>query len=139
MPHEEIKKARATVARLHNVEADYAAENEIRDSRDVEMWDMPEPPTRSQARPQEETPPVSQDWSGWDSWAEMHVQKGLERAADILGDEVGKVEAKLLKRIKRLETQVGELTAAAEVVERASKEAVVSLPNWRKRNDENAA
>jgi hypothetical protein len=126
--HDTIRKARELLAR--DYEAEFAADNEMRDARHVEMWQLPEDKTRAQAQ---EEPPQMKNWSEWDAWAEAHVQQGLERAADILGDEVGRVEARLVKRIKALEERVGELTAE-QTVERAAAE-IVDLPNWRTKHD----
>jgi hypothetical protein len=131
--HEAIKTARATLKRLDNCESDFQAETEARNARHV-VWHMPPTATPPQAPEETEATQMTQDWSEWDAWAEMHVQQGLERAAAILGDEIGRIERSLLKRIKKLEERVGELRAE-QAVTRAAAE-VVDLPEFlRKRND----
>jgi hypothetical protein len=128
--HDSIRKARQLLTRLEGIEKIFEADARKRDNTFEPLRYMP-PTSREQTK--KETQEMTQDWSGWDSWASAHVQQGLERAAGILGDEVGRVEAKLLKRIKQLEQAVGELRAE-QTVERTAKE-VISLPNWRKQSD----
>jgi hypothetical protein len=122
-----LDQARATLARLEGIESEFAADNEIRDARDAQMWRTPT---------QKETPKMTtQDWSGWNTWAEEHVKRGVEELASIMGEEVGKVERGLLEQIAELREELAQLRAE-QVVERAARnlENVVDLPDWRKRD-----
>jgi len=71
------------------------------------------------------------NWGDWNQWCEAHVESGMQRVAQICGEEVHAIEADLLKRIELLEQKVGELTAESHVRHCAE---VFDLPNWRSRH-----
>jgi len=123
--HPEIKRAREILARRKDVEAEFAAD---RARRELEFI------------PLERTPPLQQssttmthepNWGDWNQWCEAHVESGMQRVAQICGEEVHAIEADLLKRIELLEQKVGELTAESHVRHCAE---VFDLPNWRSRH-----
>jgi hypothetical protein len=107
----------------------WAAENEMRDPFEPLQRAQPQPirtPEPTQAQP---------DWTAWDNWCAAHVQNGLERAAEIFGEEVHEIEADLLKRIELLEQKVGELAAESEVRHCAE---VFDLPDFRRKKNNGA-
>jgi hypothetical protein len=123
-----IARARATVARLDNCEVKFSIDAHKRDNAFEPLRHVCPTAARTQ---EEETQDMTQDWSGWDSWAKWHVERGLERVASVIGEEVAQVESELLKRIRALEQKLGDLSAEAEVRRCAE---VIDLPDWRKTN-----
>ena len=125
-----IEAARTKLRELDEIENKFAADAYKRDNTfEPLVRDMPAHTTQ----PKEEPEMQMNDWSGWDAWAEQHVQQGLERAASILGDEVGKVEAKLLKRICEARGN-GRRATRRQTVTRSAAE-IIDLPDFRKKND----
>jgi hypothetical protein len=121
-----IRKARATLERLDGIEDVFEADNARRDPYVPLRRELPHP--RSTAVTQQPEP----KWDDWNQWAEAHVQRGLERAAEIVGEEVGAIERSLIERIKKLEAEIGELRAE-QTVEHAAK--VVDLPSFLRKRD----
>jgi hypothetical protein len=71
-----IARGRATVERLEAAEDVYAAENAVRDLYQPRREDPP-PPVRVHRREGATDTTPERDWSGWDRWAEAHVENGL--------------------------------------------------------------
>jgi hypothetical protein len=128
-----LADARATLKRLEGCREQFAADNARRDRTFV-----PLPRVCPQATTREEPEPHGQDWSAWNDWCESHVERGLERAADIFGQEIGEIERALLERIESLEIQLGELRAEHEVERAARNQNVVDLPSNFLRRKSNA-
>jgi hypothetical protein len=127
-----IADARATVARITAAECDYAEDAARREWSYTPLEREP-PQSRSNATVTHQTPQPS--WDDWNEWAESHVARGLQAFGDMiaeeLGAEAGLLERRLLDRIEKLESEIGELKAADHV--RRSAE-VFDLPNWRTRS-----
>jgi len=115
-----IEKGRRNVARIEAADAIAQAR------RHVAMWDVRPTPEKKESRMTEP------NWDSWDEWAARHVQNGLEQAAAIFGEEVGLIERYLVKRIEKLEGELGELRAERTVERAAGGDNVVDIPNWRK-------
>jgi len=124
--HPEIQRARDILARRADQEAEFEAYNATRDPY----------------VPLERTPPLQQsgttmtpNWDDdWNQWAESHVQRGLERAAEVLGSEVAEIERALIDRIEKVETELAQMRSEREIVERVAAE-VIDLPDFRKKHN----
>jgi hypothetical protein len=79
-------------------------------------------PKPKPAQPAAMTPDASRTWN---EWARAHTQNATDMLARIIGEECGKIENRLAKRIEAVERELGETRAAAEVERRAK---IVDLP-----------
>jgi hypothetical protein len=135
--HEEIRKAKETLKRLEGIKDVFAADNARRDATFVPLRREPPAPLRSTATVTHETPQLNWE-DDWNAWCESHVARGLERLADVIGQEVGEVERALIARIELLEQKVGEMHAE-RVVESAARDGeVLTIPNWRRKRNATA-
>jgi len=119
--HESIRKARETLARRKDQEAEFEAYNARREYT---------PLVRERPAPIRSTPIMTDtpepDWSGWESWINGH----LENFAEMLGQELSASDRAVNLGLESLEQKLGELLAEREV-ERAAK--VIDLPDFRKK------
>jgi hypothetical protein len=75
--------------------------------------------------------PRPQQVQDWDRWCKTHVNNGLDELARVIGEETGKIEARLNKRISELEAEIGQLRAQTEILRNAAVGAPVDLPGSR--------
>jgi hypothetical protein len=122
-----LAEARRTVARIDRERSAWAEENERRDA-------FVPPLKRSPPRPMRRSEPVTQeqDWSAWDAWCKAHVDAGTAVLARVIGQEVGKIEQRLIERITALEVELA-------VLRNEAKGAVIDLPRLPLRERSNAA
>jgi hypothetical protein len=130
--HDTIKRSRELLARLSNCAAEYAADQEKRNARHADVWQLSEDPRRAQAPTETEEEIMQRNFEGWEEWLDGH----LKNFAQMIGEEIGESDRAINARLAALEQAVGEMKAE-QAVERAAAE-IIDLPDWRTKN-ENAA
>jgi hypothetical protein len=127
MAHPELEKARATLSRRKEIEAEFARDQERR-ANTFEPLDRRDPTAiRTNDMTKQDDP-----WIDWNDWCRAHVDLGMSRVAQVLGSEVGDLERELVTRIELLEEQLGQLRAE-RAVERCAQ--AFDLPNWRSKQN----
>jgi hypothetical protein len=138
-----LDAARANVARISSeLEPAFAADALRRETYAEPLRYVRQAPhaPKAQSTAQEtEAEITDRRYAQWDDWAEQHVERGLERAADIFGEEIAEIEKQLLARIEALEAQVGEITAELTVERAARSDNVVDLPSFLRKSNSDAA
>jgi hypothetical protein len=119
-----IDAARQTIQRVDALQGEWAAENAA--ARDDLYEPLVREPPRS-VQPQRTDTMPEQNWDGWNNWARGHVEAGTNMVAQVIGEEVAKIERRLIERITALEVELAVLRGEA-------KREVATLPNWRKRD-----
>jgi hypothetical protein len=92
----------------------------------------------SQSQPKSTVAMNAETAAAWDAWARGHVANGTNMLAQVIGQEVGKIERRLAERITELENSLGQLRAQTEILRNVTTGAVVDLPSFLRRK-ENAA
>jgi hypothetical protein len=128
--HDAIRKSREILTRLEGIEAEYAAENEMRDARHVEMWTVP-PITQ-------ETEGTSQMTSTWDEWHAWARSIAVEVCGE-LADEAGAVTGQLEAELRQLRDELNQLRADIAIERSLRNGDVVDLPRFIRRRNDNAA
>jgi hypothetical protein len=77
-----------------------------------------------------------QDSEGWNSWATGLIAERTAEVAAALGDECGKIEARLLGKITALEKQITDLRIADAYARGKEAGSIIDLPStpksWRR-------
>jgi hypothetical protein len=120
-----LRAARATIARIDSANLEWAQENAARDL--YEPLVREKPPRSTKPQPQRNNVMAEQNWDGWNNWARGHVEAGTNMVAQVIGEEVAKIERRLIERITALEVELAVLRGEV-------KGGVAALPNWRKRD-----
>jgi hypothetical protein len=93
-------------------------------------------PKPKPAQPATMTPDTSRTWN---EWAVAHVQRGMDSCMYTVGQECGKIESRLAKRIADLEKEVGELRGELNVQRALAKSEIIDLPDFRRKRNDAAA